>query len=96
MKTLLAFPFLDQKPRRKYKKKQIWVRKLYENRPEIGAYETVVRQLAGFDNVLYRNYMRMNLTQFESLLGIVGPHISKEVCVRKPISAGERLAITIR
>ena len=89
-------PHQVERPRRKYNKKRMWVRKLYQQRQNVGAYEAVVRPMAGFDSTLYRNYMRMTLAQFEMLLGLVGPYITKEAWRRKPISAGERLAITIR
>ncbi|KYN18780.1 hypothetical protein ALC57_08894 [Trachymyrmex cornetzi] len=38
----------------------------------------------------------MSATEFEELLGLVGPAISKQYVVRDPISAPERLALTLR
>lgn len=40
--------------------------------------------------------MRMSLVQFENLLYIVGPLITKKFVIRVPIPAAARLAMTLR
>lgn len=45
----------------------------------------------------YRNYLRMTQQSFEILLSLVQPHITKQdTCMRKSISAEERLMATLR
>lgn len=44
----------------------------------------------------FMNYCRMSATEFEELLCLVGPMISKRYVVRDPISAPERLALTLK
>lgn len=44
----------------------------------------------------FRNYFRMTATQFEELLLMVAPQITKKTVIRKPISAEERLSLTLR
>lgn len=44
----------------------------------------------------FRNYFRMTATQFEELLLMVAPQISKQTVIRKSISAEERLSLTLR
>ncbi|GBN84799.1 hypothetical protein AVEN_212126-1 [Araneus ventricosus] len=45
----------------------------------------------------YKNFTRMSPSDFENLLQKVGPHISKqETHLRTPISAQDRLAVTLR
>ncbi|CAH2006369.1 unnamed protein product [Acanthoscelides obtectus] len=45
----------------------------------------------------YKNFTRMTPTDFENLLQRIGPHISKqETYFRTPISAQDRLAVTLR
>lgn len=48
-------------------------------------------------DVGFTNYFRMNRSDFELLLGMVGPKISKEnTNLREAIPASERLAVTLR
>lgn len=44
----------------------------------------------------FRNYFRMTAVQFEELLHLVAPLITKQTMIREPISAEERLSMTIR
>jgi len=45
----------------------------------------------------FRNYFRMTATQLEDLLQIIGPSLSKQTTsFREPISASERLCLTLR
>lgn len=49
------------------------------------------------DGMGFRNFLRMSPVDFEFLLEMVGPHISKkETNFRTPVSATNRLAITLR
>ncbi|EFN74598.1 hypothetical protein EAG_01839, partial [Camponotus floridanus] len=43
----------------------------------------------------FRNYFRMTATQFEELL-LMASQITKQTVIRKPISAEERLSLTLK
>lgn len=45
------------------------------------------------DPQLFKKYMRMSKTQFEELLKIVGPLISKETVVREQMYAETRICV---
>lgn len=90
-----AFYYLQGKEKRHYRKKRFWVNPLLQIRHTCGFYNailpTVTQQISTF-----RNYFRMNATQLEELLCKVAPLISKQTLCRKPISASERLCMTLR
>ncbi|XP_077257583.1 uncharacterized protein LOC143894819 isoform X2 [Temnothorax americanus] len=44
----------------------------------------------------FRNYFRMTPTQFKELLILIAPFIMKQRVIREPISAAERLCLTLR
>lgn len=78
------------------KKKKCWVRPYYLERDQSGAFQNVFLSLKLTDNDLFFNYMRMSSSQFDELLYLVGPAITKENLVRKSIEPSARLAITLR
>lgn len=61
-----------------------------------GAYHNLLQEMRLTDQEKYFNYLRMSSDIFKKLLEIVGPRLTKMYCVREPISAGERLALTLR
>ncbi|XP_053597638.1 uncharacterized protein LOC103578317, partial [Microplitis demolitor] len=79
----------------KYKKKRFWVHPLYELRRENGFFEAEFPILSSFPEK-FENYIRMSASQFEELLSLIGPHITKKNVVREPISATARLVMTLR
>lgn len=87
--------YLEEKKKRHYKRKSFWVNPLFQIRHKCGFYNailpTVSQQISTF-----RNYFRMNAIQLEELLYKVTPLISKETLCRTPISASERLYMTLR
>lgn len=45
----------------------------------------------------FQNFCRMSAEDFEFLLNLIGPHITKQTThLRRPVSAKERLAVTLR
>ena len=76
--------------------KRFWVRPYYKDRNNTGAFNTIFSPLASLDPNIFHNYMRMTPALFEELLLMVGPKIEKRKFLREPISAGQRIAITLR
>ena len=48
------------------------------------------------DHESFYKYFRMTPERFDNLLVLVGPMLSKKSLYREPISAGERLSVTLR
>lgn len=78
--------------KKKYKKKRFWIDPLFERRCEHGFYYASVPRLTTEN---FRNYYRMTATQFEELLHLVAPTITKQTVIREPIPPAERLSITL-
>ena len=75
----------------------MWVRPIFRRRLQLGEYHHLVQEMRVGDTESYIRYFRMDPRQFDQLLKFVGPKISKlDTNWRKSISAGERLAITLR
>ena len=84
-----------EKARRK--RRSCWVQPWLSRRYELGAYDTLMLELANEDLEGYVAFQRMAPDLFNELLFLVTPYIQKtETVMRKPISAGARLAITLR
>lgn len=80
---------------KKYSKKQFWVKPLLQERKRHGFYHSLF-PIVSLENSTFFNYCRMTPSQFEELLIMVGPIISKENAYRESISAAERLSLTLR
>ena len=81
-----------KKKRRKHPR--WWIRSFLTRRDSEGAYNSLMRDLrlqSGFDN-----FVRMTAADFEFLLNLIGPEITKSRSCRLPISPGEMLAATLR
>lgn len=77
--------------------RQIWMAEWLKQRNREGAFHKLFPEILGEDEYLYRNIIRMTPTQFQSLLEKVTPLIEKKVTnFRAPISAAERLQVTLR
>ena len=73
------------------RKRKVWVREWIKNRDRHGAYHQLMQELP-LDTTSYCNFVRMNATTFEELLGRVAPLIGhKDTVMCKAISPGERL-----
>lgn len=79
------------------KQRRIW-RKDWVGRREVeGFYAKLYQELRNEEPTLYHNFLRMTAEQFDHLLSLVMPLISKaDTVMRKSISAAERLILTLR
>ena len=75
----------------------MWVREIFQGRKNQGVYNNLVQEMRLGDRESYFRYMRMSPDRFEHLLSLIEPLVKKETTnFREPISAGERLSITLR
>jgi len=66
-------------------------------KPVSGAYSNLFNDLLNTDEASFRNFIRMDLPAFEYLLSRVEYRLTKvRTHFRQPISARERLCLTIR
>ena len=73
------------------------MREIFQARRTKGEYHTLINEMHLVDHSSFYKYFHMSPERFSHLLSLVGPSISHEITkLRKPISAGERLAITLR
>lgn len=93
-KKLLILLYYNRHLRRP--QRSVWVREIFKKRRQQGDYHNLIQEMRLGDKDKHFNYFRMSSQQFDELLGIVSPYITKQHCVREPISAGERLALTLR
>ena len=78
---------------RRRRKPKEWIQK----RPSQGAFHQWMQELRSTDKQSYKNFLRMDVAAFEDLLSKVGPLITyRDTHLRKAISPGERLAVTLR
>ena len=81
---------------KKYKKRRFWIRNIFRQREIHGAFHTLFQELLKDEELFFR-YHRMTPSRFEHLLSLIETQITKmETKFRKPISARERLSITLR
>lgn len=74
----------------------MWVRELLK-RHSLGFYSDFCKDFRNNNPDLYKNFIRISPDDFEYLLEKVKPMIIKQDArMRKAISAGERLVITLR
>lgn len=77
----------------------IWVREWLEKRSTEGAYAKLLKELRNGDHGerrLYHDFIRMSGENFDYLLRLITPLIQKsDTRMRKTISVGERLALTL-
>ncbi|GIY40109.1 protein ALP1-like [Caerostris darwini] len=79
------------------KKRRCWVREIYKNRRLQGASENLIEEMRLSDTESFFNFLRMTPAQFDHLLTLVGPIISKNNRnYRDSIQAKDRLALTLR
>ena len=77
--------------------RRFWARPWLLRRLQFGHYERLMAELAAEDQEGFRNFQRIDLEIFRELLTRVGSRIEKQdTFMRKALSAGLRLAITLR
>ncbi len=72
------------------------VRPLHQNRFVDGAFRRQLIPMRVLDPELHFNYFRMTKEQFDEILSLVRTKIEYKPTNKLPISAEERLAITLR
>lgn len=95
---LMTLLFRRRRLRRERKvSRRMWVRDMFKLRKKKGAFENLVQEMRTSDREAHFRFFRMSPERFDHLLSLVSPLISKEdTNFRKSISAGERLALTLR
>eukprot|EP00112_Aurelia_sp_Birch-Aquarium-sp1_P018164 Seg4296.2 transcript_id=Seg4296.2/GoldUCD/mRNA.D3Y31 product="putative nuclease HARBI1" protein_id=Seg4296.2/GoldUCD/D3Y31 len=79
------------------KRRIFWVREVYRDRDEKGEFSMLVQELCLHDHEYFFQCFRMLPTKFEELLSFIAPDITKRsTTMREPISADQRLIITLR
>ncbi|XP_070515353.1 uncharacterized protein [Cardiocondyla obscurior] len=92
----LTILYQQEKYKKQYTKKRYWVAPIFKTRKLHGFYHAILPNIILEDST-FKNYFRMSTTQFEELLQIVEPHLRKQITpFREPISAAERLCLTLR
>ena len=82
---------------RRKRQRALWTRKWLSRRQVFGAYENLMMELKRDDLAGFLNFLRVSPEIFDYLLEKVKPYISKlNTKMRKAISPGLRLAITLR
>lgn len=95
--TWLVFESSEDEEELAPNKRRCWRKNWVARRPQEGFYAKLLIELRTEEPELYRNFLRMDLQQYEHLLSLVTPFIKKEDTVmRESISAGERLVLTLR
>lgn len=95
--VLGATCILLEEEKQKNAERSVWVHDWVEKRESEGCYAKLLPELRANNPNLFKNFLRMSEKDFDYLTGLVSPFIAKQdTCMRKSISAGERLAVTLR
>ncbi|XP_077506251.1 uncharacterized protein LOC144115669 [Amblyomma americanum] len=88
---------LHRRRARNARKRRFWVRPMFRRREQEGQARLLLPRLRAEDEAYFRDYLRMPPSTFDTLLGFVEHSLSRQVTpFRDPISAHDRLAITLR
>ena len=83
--------------RRRRRNRSVWVREWIKNRPSQGAYHQLMEEIQFTDANSYKHFLRIDVDTFQHLLSRVGILITySDTHLRRAISPGERLALTLR
>ena len=79
------------------KPRGMWVRPMFQQRAEIGAYNLLMTQLRDdHDSTMYSGFTRITAEQFDYLLSLVKEDITGSSRFRLPIAPEMKLAVTLR
>lgn len=76
----LLISILARRRKQKQKKRRshrFWVRDIFKNRVEKGAFNSLIPELRLHDREYFYRYLRMSPERFEHLLSMIGPKIRK-------------------
>ncbi|XP_040358651.1 uncharacterized protein LOC121047476 [Ixodes scapularis] len=91
----LALALLVHRLRRK-RRRSMYIRQIFDKRTVYGEYHRLVQELRERDPEYHFKYFRMTKASFDRLLSFVYHRILHAPTHRRPISPGERLAVTLR
>lgn len=92
---MMMYKMMKLNEKRAYRKKRFWIHPVFQLRNLHGFYEAIFPTLSSYENK-FQHYFRLSRTQFEEVLCLVGPVITKKNTVRDSIPAEARLAMTLR
>lgn len=78
------------------KDKREWVSDLYKTRTSEGFRTTILPKLLSSSKNLLKKFLRVNERELKILLAKLRPRLEKKYYVRAPITAEERLMVTLR
>ncbi|KAG0725785.1 hypothetical protein GWK47_037935 [Chionoecetes opilio] len=83
--------------RRRRAKKRAWIRSWLARREKESVYHRLLKELSVEDHETMKNWIRLDKDQYHKLLQLVTPLIAKkDTRMRKAVTAGERLTLTLR
>ncbi|XP_065310438.1 uncharacterized protein [Dermacentor albipictus] len=91
----IALVLLVRRLRQK-RKRTMYIRELFEKRPQLSDYHHLVQELRQVDPEYHFKYFRMTKAKFDHLLSLVYERILHAPKHRRPIRPAERLAVTLR
>ena len=56
--------------------RRVWTRKWILNRNNYGAYHQLLKELQMGDESSYKNFLRMDIDSFQSILALIAPEIT--------------------
>ncbi|XP_037564420.1 uncharacterized protein LOC119443892 [Dermacentor silvarum] len=78
------------------RKRSLYIREIFDKRPEYGEYHHLVQELRQSDPEYHFKYFSMTKASFDKLLSLVYERLIHPPTHRRPISPAERLAVTLR
>ena len=88
---------LEKRRRARQAKKRLWMRSWLARREKESVYHRLLRELSLEDHETLKNWTRLDHKQYQELLQLVEPLISKtDTRMRRAVTAGERLTLTLR
>ena len=94
--TFLALLEKNEEAKRQKRRRSVWMREILKLREKEGAYKLLLPKLL-CDGPFYKNFLRTSKASFELLLTLIEKDIQPlNTVLRSGISAGERLAVTLR
>lgn len=85
---------LDEEDEEERRRNRIWTRPWIVKRQRYGAFHTLFTDLK-LDNIAFKNYLRLDRTQFELLLQKVYKHIIKQDTNMREIKPEEMCCLTL-